>query len=108
MSEQSEPSVLDSIEEAIYDLMRGKPVIVVDDEDRENEGDFIALAEKASPEVINFMITEGRGLVCVPITRRRADELNLKPMVRRKYRFPWDCVHRLGRPYGDNDGDLGS
>lgn len=87
MSEQSEPSILDSIEAPIYDLMRGKPVIVVDDEDRENEGDFIALAEKATPEVINFMITEGRGLVCVPITRRRADELNLKPMVQQNTDF---------------------
>ncbi|AKG35456.1 bifunctional 3,4-dihydroxy-2-butanone-4-phosphate synthase/GTP cyclohydrolase II [Paenibacillus durus] len=72
---------LDPIEEAIYDLMRGKVVIVVDDEDRENEGDFIALAERATPEVINFMITEGRGLVCLPITAERAAELDLKPMV---------------------------
>ncbi|SCY92138.1 3,4-dihydroxy 2-butanone 4-phosphate synthase / GTP cyclohydrolase II [Paenibacillus polysaccharolyticus] len=87
MSEQSERSILDSIEAAIYDLMRGKPVIVVDDEDRENEGDFIALAEKATPEVINFMITEGRGLVCVPITQQRADELNLKPMVQQNTDF---------------------
>ncbi|UNK20473.1 bifunctional 3,4-dihydroxy-2-butanone-4-phosphate synthase/GTP cyclohydrolase II [Paenibacillus sp. N3/727] len=70
-----------AIEEAIYDLMRGKVVIVVDDEDRENEGDFIALADKATPEVINFMITEGRGLVCLPITQARAQELDLKPMV---------------------------
>lgn len=58
---------LDRVEEAIYELMRGKVIIVVDDEDRENEGDFVALAEKATPEVINFMITEGRGLVCLPI-----------------------------------------
>ncbi|MCM3171405.1 bifunctional 3,4-dihydroxy-2-butanone-4-phosphate synthase/GTP cyclohydrolase II [Paenibacillus sp. MER 99-2] len=79
--------MLDPIEEAIYDLMRGKPVIVVDDEDRENEGDFIALADKATPEVINFMITEGRGLVCVPITQQRADELNLKPMVQQNTDF---------------------
>ncbi|QOS82273.1 bifunctional 3,4-dihydroxy-2-butanone-4-phosphate synthase/GTP cyclohydrolase II [Paenibacillus sp. JNUCC31] len=79
--------MLNPIEEAIYDLMRGKPVIVVDDEDRENEGDFIALAEKATPEVINFMITEGRGLVCVPITQQRADELNLKPMVQQNTDF---------------------
>ncbi|YCI23090.1 bifunctional 3,4-dihydroxy-2-butanone-4-phosphate synthase/GTP cyclohydrolase II [Paenibacillus sp. Z3-2] len=79
--------MLDTVEEAIYDLMRGKPVIVVDDEDRENEGDFIALAEKATPEVINFMITEGRGLVCVPITQQRADELNLKPMVQQNTDF---------------------
>ncbi|WP_159882912.1 bifunctional 3,4-dihydroxy-2-butanone-4-phosphate synthase/GTP cyclohydrolase II [Paenibacillus puerhi] len=72
-----------SIEEAIYDLMRGKVIIVVDDEDRENEGDFIALAEKATPEVINFMIKEGRGLVCAPITEDRAKELDLPPMVAR-------------------------
>jgi len=72
---------LDSIEEAIYDLMLGKIIIVVDDENRENEGDFVALAEKATPEVINFMITEGRGLVCAPITEERAQELDLPPMV---------------------------
>lgn len=75
MSQQADKdSVLDPIEDAIYDLMRGKVVIVVDDEDRENEGDFVALAERATPEVINFMITEGRGLVCVPITAERAEE----------------------------------
>lgn len=71
------------IEEAIYDLMMGKVVIVVDDEDRENEGDFVALAEKATPEVINFMIKVGRGLVCAPITEERAAELDLPPMVAR-------------------------
>ncbi|GAE04616.1 3,4-dihydroxy-2-butanone 4-phosphate synthase [Paenibacillus sp. JCM 10914] len=70
-----------TIEEALSDLKAGKVVIVVDDEDRENEGDFIALADKATPEVINFMITEGRGLVCLPITQARAQELDLKPMV---------------------------
>ncbi|GIQ69387.1 bifunctional 3,4-dihydroxy-2-butanone-4-phosphate synthase/GTP cyclohydrolase II [Xylanibacillus composti] len=73
---------LDKIEDAIYDLMLGKVIIVVDDEDRENEGDFIALAEKATPEVINFMIREGRGLVCAPITEERAAELELPPMVK--------------------------
>lgn len=72
---------LDSIESAIYDLILGKVIIVVDDEDRENEGDFIALADKATPEVINFMISEGRGLVCVPITGERAAELELPLMV---------------------------
>lgn len=82
MSQQADKdSILDPIEDAIYDLMRGKVVIVVDDEDRENEGDFVALAERATPEVINFMITEGRGLVCVPITAERAEELDLHPMV---------------------------
>ncbi|MGZ6525507.1 MAG: bifunctional 3,4-dihydroxy-2-butanone-4-phosphate synthase/GTP cyclohydrolase II [Tumebacillaceae bacterium] len=70
-----------SIEEAIAELRQGKVVIVVDDEDRENEGDFIALADHATPEVINFMITEGRGLVCVPITEARAKELALTSMV---------------------------
>lgn len=78
---------LDAIEDAIYDLMLGKAVIVVDDEDRENEGDLIALAEKATPEMINFMITEGRGLVCVPITEARAEELDLVPMVSRNTDF---------------------
>lgn len=71
----------DSIEDAIEDLKQGKPIIVVDDEDRENEGDLIILTEKATPEAINFMITEARGLVCVPITSERAEALNLPPMV---------------------------
>ncbi|GFR36837.1 riboflavin biosynthesis protein RibBA [Insulibacter thermoxylanivorax] len=71
----------DPIEDAIYDLILGKVVIVVDDEDRENEGDFVALAEKATPEIINFMAKEGRGLICAPITEERAQELNLPPMV---------------------------
>ncbi len=78
-----EPIRFHPIEEAIYDLMLGKVIIVVDDEDRENEGDFIALAEKATPEVINFMIREGRGLVCAPITEERAQELDLPQMVSR-------------------------
>lgn len=73
--------MFDPIEEAIYELIQGKPIIVVDDEDRENEGDFVVLAEKATPEIINFMITHGRGLVCVPITEKRAKELHLDPMV---------------------------
>lgn len=66
-----------SIEEAIVSLKNGEMVIVVDDEDRENEGDLVALAEKATPEVINFMITHARGLVCVPLTEERAEELDL-------------------------------
>ncbi len=71
----------DSIEEAIQDLMAGKAIIVVDDEDRENEGDLIALADRIEPSIINFMITEARGLVCVPITKERAEQLDLPPMV---------------------------
>lgn len=69
------------IEEAIEDLKQGKVVIVVDDEDRENEGDLVALAQYATTETINFMIKEGRGLVCAPITEERALELDLPLMV---------------------------
>ncbi|MBO8156734.1 MAG: bifunctional 3,4-dihydroxy-2-butanone-4-phosphate synthase/GTP cyclohydrolase II [Bacillaceae bacterium] len=69
-----------TIEEALEDLKQGKVIIVVDDENRENEGDFVALAEKATPEVVNFMIKEGRGLLCVPITEEKADQLQLQPM----------------------------
>ncbi|MBH0230516.1 bifunctional 3,4-dihydroxy-2-butanone-4-phosphate synthase/GTP cyclohydrolase II [Halobacillus yeomjeoni] len=73
--------MFDSIEKAIEDLKEGKVVIVCDDEDRENEGDFIGLAEHASPEMINFMIKYGRGLVCTPITDKLASDLALHPMV---------------------------
>ncbi len=76
-------SMFDPIEEAIYALAQGEVVIVCDDEDRENEGDFVSIAEKTTPEVINFMITHGRGLVCTPITRERAEQLELVPMVDR-------------------------
>ncbi len=72
---------LNTIEEAIEDIKAGKIVIVVDDEDRENEGDFICAAECATPELINFMATHGRGLICSPITEDRARELKLNMMV---------------------------
>lgn len=72
---------LNAIEEAITDIKNGKLVIVVDDEDRENEGDFIAAAEMVTPEMINFMATHGRGLICTPITEKRCDELGLELMV---------------------------
>ncbi|MDX8290727.1 bifunctional 3,4-dihydroxy-2-butanone-4-phosphate synthase/GTP cyclohydrolase II [Metabacillus indicus] len=70
-----------SISEAIEDLKNGKVVIVVDDEDRENEGDFVALADHATPEVINFMIKHGRGLVCVPLSAEYAEKFQFHPMV---------------------------
>ena len=69
------------IEEALEDIKEGKMVIVVDDRDRENEGDLVAAAEKITPEMINFMATYGRGLICAPITEERADELQLPLMV---------------------------
>ena len=71
----------DSIESAIEDIKQGKLVIVVDDEDRENEGDFIASAMKATPEVVNFMSKYGRGLICAPLVEERCDELQLELMV---------------------------
>jgi 3,4-dihydroxy 2-butanone 4-phosphate synthase/GTP cyclohydrolase II len=72
---------LNTIEEAIEDIKKGKLVIVVDDEDRENEGDFIAAAEKVTPEMINFMATHGRGLICAPLSEKRCADLDLNLMV---------------------------
>ena len=72
---------LNTIEEAIEDIKQGKIVIVVDDEDRENEGDFIAAAEKVTPEMINFMTQHGRGLLCAPLLEKRCKELGLDMMV---------------------------
>lgn len=72
---------LNTIEEAIEDIRQGKIIIVVDDEDRENEGDFLAAAEKVTPEMINFMATHGRGLICAPLTESRCKELELREMV---------------------------
>lgn len=74
---------LDSIESAIEDIRQGKVVIVVDDDDRENEGDFVCAAEKITPEIVNFMATHGRGLICAPLTEERCDELGLELMVGR-------------------------
>lgn len=73
--------MFNTIEEAIEDLKKGKVIIVCDDENRENEGDFVGLAELATPEMINFMAMEGRGLICTPITNELARKLNLHPMV---------------------------
>lgn len=74
---------LDSIESAIEDIRKGKLVIVVDDEDRENEGDFITAARNVTPEIVNFMATHGRGLICAPLIEDRCDELELELMVGR-------------------------
>ena len=72
---------LNTIEEAIAEIKAGKVVIVVDDEDRENEGDFVTAAQNATPEVVNFMATHGRGLICTPLTEERCDDLKLDLMV---------------------------
>lgn len=75
--------MLHKIEDAIEDIRAGKIVIVVDDDDRENEGDFICAAEKVTPEIVNFMATHGRGLICAPLTEERCEELGLEMMVGR-------------------------
>jgi 3,4-dihydroxy 2-butanone 4-phosphate synthase/GTP cyclohydrolase II len=72
----------DRIEDAIADIRAGKVVVVVDDEDRENEGDFITAARNATPEVVNFMARHGRGLICAPLSEQRCRELDLDLMVR--------------------------
>lgn len=78
---QSAKIQLHSIEEAINDIRNGKVIIVVDDEDRENEGDFLAAAEMVTPKMINFMATHGRGLICTPLTEKRCKSLELNMMV---------------------------
>ena len=81
-NQQAEPRImLNSIEEALEDIKNGKIIIVVDDEDRENEGDFICAAELVTPETVNFMATQGRGLICAALTEERCTELNLPLMV---------------------------
>ena len=72
---------LNTIEEALEDIKNGKVIIVVDDENRENEGDFLTAARTATPELINFMATHGRGLICAPLIEERCDELGLEMMV---------------------------
>jgi len=81
-----------SIEEAIQDMREGKMLIVVDDEDRENEGDFIMAAEKVTPEAVNFMAKHGRGLICLATTQKRLEELGLGPMVDRN-------TAKMGTPF---------
>lgn len=77
----SDKIVLNTIEEAIEDIKNGKVIIVVDDEDRENEGDFVCAAECVTPEIVNFMATHGRGLICAPLIEDRCEELGLELMV---------------------------
>jgi 3,4-dihydroxy 2-butanone 4-phosphate synthase / GTP cyclohydrolase II len=85
-------NLLDTIEEAIEEIKKGNIIIVVDDEDRENEGDFICAAETVTPEIINFMATHGRGLICAPLVEERCEELGLELMVGKntaKYETPF-------------------
>lgn len=83
---------LRTIEEGLEEIRAGKILIVVDDENRENEGDFIIAAEKITPEAVNFMLTYGRGVLCAPLTQKRCRELNLTPMLE-------DNTSLLGTPF---------
>ena len=74
-------NTLNTIEEAIEDIRLGKVIIVVDDQNRENEGDFICAAEAVTPEIVNFMVTYGRGMLCAPLPEKRCEELELDMMV---------------------------
>ena len=100
--------MLNTVDEGIEAVRQGKIVIVVDDENRENEGDFIVSGEKITPDIVNFMITHGRGLLCVPLPRSRCKELQLPPMVTGNIK-----PSELARPghifplYGHEDGVLG-
>ena len=78
---ENNENIFNTIEEAIEDLKDGKVVIIADDEDRENEGDVICAADRVTPDIINFMATECRGLICLAINKKRAEEMELTPMV---------------------------
>ena len=100
------------IEEALEDIRNGKFVIVVDDKDRENEGDLVMAAEKITPSAVNFMITFGRGLVCVPLTGERIDELKLQPMtpsnkekMKTAFTVSVDAAHLFGVTTGISSSD---
>ncbi len=98
---------LNSVEEALEDIRKGKPVIVVDDPDRENEGDLVVAAEKVTPQIINFMAKYGRGLICLALTPQRCDELDLYPMAHRNTdpKGTYFCVSIDAHPkYGTTTG----
>src|SRR5438045_5343432 len=81
MAETQETFQFDTVDDVVSDIAKGRMVIVTDDADRENEGDLVMAAEKVTPEAVNFMATHGRGLICVPISNERADQLGLQRMV---------------------------
>ena len=109
MSAEKTISPFAKVEEAIEDIRAGKMVVVCDDEDRENEGDLTIAAQFVTPEAINFMAKEGRGLICLPLTPERCDELGLELMAA-KNESPFEtAVHRVDRgPRGRHDRHLGA
>ena len=88
---------MNSTKELIEDISKGKMVVLLDDEDRENEGDLVLAAEKTTPELINFMATHARGLICLALTNDKCEQLNLEMMVKEKYNFSWDCIYNFHR-----------
>lgn len=92
--------MLNTVDEGIEAVRQGKIVIVVDDENRENEGDFIVSGEKITPDIVNFMITHGRGLLCVPLPRSRCKELQLPPMSEDNTSLFRHAVHHVRRSEG--------
>ncbi len=108
MTERAQ-DVFITVEEAVARIARGEQVIVVDDEDRENEGDLILASEQVNPEAINFMARFGRGLICVSLTADRCDDLGLPLMVEKKHLDPRHRLHGQRRGQGgDHDRYLGS
>src|SRR5699024_3278441 len=95
-------NMFNTIDEAIFDLKMGKPIIVVDDEQRENEGDLVALSEKVTPELINFMITHGKGLVCTTITEQLSKKLNF-PMMTDESTDPLGTAFTVSIDHKDTD-----
>src|ERR1700745_1964376 len=81
ISQAKETVQFDAIDDVLSDIAKGRMVVVTDDADRENEGDLVMAAEKVTPEAVNFMAKHGRGLICVPITHERAEQLGLQRMV---------------------------
>ena len=90
-----------SIEDAIAAIARGEIVVVVDDPGRENEGDFVMAAELASPATVNFMVTHGRGILCMPVTPERADALDL-PLMKRSPLDNQGCAFTVSNPWTPN------
>ncbi len=86
-----------TIDEAIDDIEKGRMVILVDDEDRENEGDLCMAAEKVTPEAVNFMARYGRGLICLSLTPERVEELKLPMMTDDNTSIFWHCIYRVHR-----------
>src|SRR5437879_6453720 len=105
ISQEKETFQFDAIDDVVSDIAKGRIVIVTDDADRENEGDLVIAAEKVTPEAVNFMATHGRGLICVPISNERAEQLGLQRMVTQDREAQrTDCTVSVGAARGVTTG----